>query len=374
MISEVTRESKYALRSILRAPGFAVLTVGTLGLAIGAIAGIFSVVNAVLLNPLPFADTDRLVYIAASAPGSDFPEEFTVAPEFFLEYQEHSALLEDVSMYNSFTNTLRVEDRIERVRMSAPEMSLFSTLGVSPMIGRLPVVDDEEQVAVISHTLWTTWFGSDPSILDRTVHVFGSDLAVIGVMGPDFWFPNDGTLLWVPQNIRAEDIEPGRFGQPVVARLAPGATSAALSAELEVLARRLPDRFGASPNYTRLIEQHRPVIRTLEDELLGSVAGPLWILLGSMAIVLVIACMNVGNLFMVRAERQQSNQAVRRALGAARGRLIRAQLMETAMVAGLAGLLATLRDVCIFCRKGMGFPSPGRGDVSDSVKRRCLNL
>ncbi len=339
-MSNWTRDLQQACRALLRTPGFAVLTVGTLGLAIGATAGIFSVVDTVLLDPLPYNDTDRLVYIAGTAPGSDFPEEFPLAMEFYVQYREQSELIEDVSTFNSFTNTLRVGDRIERVRMSAPTTSLFNTLGAKPIHGRLPVPEDEDRVIVISHALWTTWFGSDPAVLGQTYYAGGKDRTVIGVMGPDFWFPNDGTLLWIPFNFRPEGIQPGRFGQPLVARLAPGAELEALAAELKVLARQLPERFGGSANYARLIEQYRPVVRPLEEQLLGSVSGPLWILLGAVAIVLVIACANVANLFMVRAEQRQPAMAVRRALGAARGRLIVSQLAEAGIVAGLAGGLA----------------------------------
>ena len=126
------RDFRHALRSMRRSPGFAVVSVVTLGLGIGANAGIYSVVDRVLLDPLPYADADRLVYIAGSAPGSDLPEEFGVSVEFLVQYREESTLLEDVAMYNSFTNTLRVGDRVERVRMSMPSLSLFSTLGVTP--------------------------------------------------------------------------------------------------------------------------------------------------------------------------------------------------------------------------------------------------
>ncbi len=149
MMSDWTSDLRHALRALLRTPGFAVLAVGMLGLAIGVNAGIFSVVDTVLLDPLPYADTDRLVYIGASAPGSDMPEEFPVAREFFVQYREQSELLEELSFYNSFTSTLRAGDRIERVRMSAPTPSLFDTLGVKPVLGRLPVPEDEGKVVVL---------------------------------------------------------------------------------------------------------------------------------------------------------------------------------------------------------------------------------
>ena len=150
------RDLRHAARSLARSRGFTIVAVGTLGLAIGVNAGMFSVVNRVLLDPLPFTHSDRLISIAASAPGSDFPEEFGVSSEFYLQYKEHSRLLEDVSTFNSFTNTLRTDDRVERIRMSWPTNSLFSTLGARPILGRLPMPEDDTRAVVISHALWTS--------------------------------------------------------------------------------------------------------------------------------------------------------------------------------------------------------------------------
>ncbi len=333
------RHAAYALR---RAPGFTAITVITLSLAIGANVGIFSVVDAVLLNPLPFANADQLVYVAASAPGSDFPAEFGVSSEFYVQYAERSELIENISTFNSFTSTLRLDDRIERVRMSWPTWTLFDTLQAVPVMGRLPVPEDEDRVMVLSHTAWRTWFGSDPDVIGRTAHASGEDRTVIGVMGPDFWFPNEGTLLWLSSVIRAEDLQIGRFGQRLVARVAPGTDHDALVDELDALASQLPERFGGSANYASFIEQHRAIVRPLRERLLGDVTGPLWILLGSVVIVLLIACANVANLFTVRADHRQRDLAVRRALGAGRGALVRSQMAEALIIAGLAGVLALL--------------------------------
>jgi putative ABC transport system permease protein len=160
-LSEWARDLRQAVRTLRRTPGFTALSVGMLGLAIGANAGMFGVVNTVLLHPLPFAHADRLVHIAASAPGSDYPAEFGVGPEFYLQYKEQSKLLQDVSTYNSGTSTLRVGDRVERVRMSWPTNSIYSTLSAKPILGRLPLDEDENRVAVISYALWDSWFGRD---------------------------------------------------------------------------------------------------------------------------------------------------------------------------------------------------------------------
>jgi putative ABC transport system permease protein len=341
MLNEWLTDLRHATRSLRRTPGFTITAVGTLALAIGGVAAMFSVVDAVVLHPLPYAHPDRLVYIAATAPGSDMPEEFPVGPEFYVQYREQSRLLEDVSTFNSFTATLRTADRVERIRMSAPTNSLFSTLGAHPILGRLPVPEDESNVVVISSALWHSWFGGDSGILGRVYEIAGQSRTVIGVMGPEFRFPTDGTLLWIANDIRPADIrQPGRFGNPLVARMAPGATTEAVAKELTALARRLPERFGGSPAYARVIGQHHAVVRPILDQLLGSASRSLWVLLGAVGVVLIIACANVANLFMVRAGSRHRDLAVRRAIGATRPQLVRLQMAEALIVAGLAGGLA----------------------------------
>lgn len=330
-----------AARTLASTPGFTITTVGMLALAIGAMAGLFSVVNTVLLNPLPFANQDRLVYVAGTAPGSDLPAEFGIAPEFFLQYHEQSRLLEDSAIYFSGTSTLRTSDRVERIRMGFPSNTLYSTLGVSPILGRLPVDADENHVVLLSDSLWNSWFGRDPSVIGRTIHASGKDRTIVGVMGAHFRFPTDDTMLWVSTAFGPKDIEkPGDFGGHFVGRMVPGATRESVAEELTALARRLPERFGGTAAYARIIEQHRAVVRPLVDELLGGVSRPLWVLLGAAAIVLLIACANVANLMLVRIEGRHREMAMRRALGASRMDLIGSQMAELAVIAALAGLVA----------------------------------
>jgi predicted permease len=335
-----TRHLRQAIRLLTHTPGFTLMAVATLALAIGANAAIFSVVDKVLLDPLPYAHADRLVHIAASAPGSDFPPEFGVSAEFFVQYREQSRLIEDLSFYNSFTSTLRAGDRVERIRMSAPTYSLFTTLGAQPVLGRLPVAEDEDRVAVISYALWKSWFGGSADVIGKVYSMAGDNRTVIGVMGPDFRFPDDGTLLWLSGRVRPDGIQPGRFGAPLVARMAPGVTPDALASELNTLASRLPERFGGSAAYARLIAKHRAVVRPLQEEMLGPVSRPLWVLLAAAGIVLLIACANVANLFLVRAEGRQRDAAVRRAIGATRGHLAGLQLTEALVVSIAAGAVA----------------------------------
>jgi len=341
MISTWLNDLRHAVAALRRAPGFAAATIITLALAIGANVAIFSVVDAVLLDPLPFEHADRLVVIQASAPGTDFPDEFGVSAEFYVHYKERARLLEDVAAFNSFTNTLQVGDRIERVRMAWPTWSLFQTVGATPIMGRLPRPEDGETVTVISHELWTTWFGSDPDVVGKTVMVSGEHRTIVGVMGADFWFPREDVLLWLSYELTAGDIEnTGRFGMVLVGRMAPDADADALRTELTSLASELPERFGGSSRYEALMQQHQAVVEPVRAVLLGDVSGPLLILLGAVSIVLLIACANVANLFTVRAEHRQRDLAVRRALGAGRGALVRTQLSEAIAIAGAAGALA----------------------------------
>jgi predicted permease len=338
MTSAWIKDLRYAGRTLRRSPGFTFAAVATLALALGANAGIFSVVDAVLLRPLPYQHADRLVHITASAPGSDFPEEFGVSAEFFVHYRDQATQLEDLAFVNSFTATVRADDRVERLRQSAPSISLFRTLGVSPVLGRLPREGEGDQVVLISHGLWTTWFGADPSVIGRSYEFVGGPREIIGVMGPDFRFPRDGTVAWAPTELRAENITPGRFGGfQLVGRMSPEADHESLARELKTLAARLPELYGGPPSYARIIEQHEPVVRSLREFMLGEVAGAIWVLMGAVMVVLLIACANVASLFTVRAESRGRDLAVRRAIGAGRGALIRSQFSEAVVIAALAG-------------------------------------
>ena len=334
-LEQLFSDIRHALRSLKRSPGFAAAAVLTLAVSIGANTAIFSVVDTVLLDPLAFPDPDRLVVIRASAPGSDLRGEFGVGSEFFVQYREAKTLV-DLGLFQTAQTTVRAGKQSERLFISSASPSLFSTLGVKPLIGRLPTeVDKEAEVAVISYWLWTTWFASDASILGRPIEVSGQPRTVVGVMGPDFSFPQERTSLWI-HDLVTEPITPGNFGINLVGRMASTANRQTVATELAILARRLPERFGGPPAYARVMEHHVPVVKSLEEVLVGNIARPLWILLGTVGIVLLIACANVANLLLVRAESRKRDVAVRLALGAGRGGLIRWQMAE-AMVLGVLG-------------------------------------
>src|SRR5687767_3202439 len=173
-MTDTIREIGVALRALRKAPLFTVTAIGTLGLAIGASAAIFTLVDAVLLEPLPYQDPDRLVMLRGTAPGTDLGEEFGLSNEFLIEYSENADLLEGVASFNNFTSTFRTDDRVDRLLMSNPSLSLFEMLGVAPLLGRLPVAEDGEQVALLSYDLWMEWFAGDPNALGRSYFMAGT--------------------------------------------------------------------------------------------------------------------------------------------------------------------------------------------------------
>ena len=334
---------RHGWRALVRTPAFLITSVVTLALAIGAVVGMFTVVNTVLLRPLPFPDPDRLVVVAGTAPGSDLPERFGLGQEFYLHYKERSQLLDGIFLFGAGTSTLRTENRVERIPMAFPTNDIYATLGARPQVGRLPLPDDGDRVVVISDRLWTTWFGRDPAVVGKTYFVSGEMREVIGVMPPEFSFPSEETLLWVAGEVRPSEIRPGQLGAPVVARMKPGVTREQLGVELTRLSKELPARFGGSPNYARIIEQHTAVVEPVLDRLVGPTASTsLWVLLGAVTVVLLIACANVANLFLVRTEGRRRSLAVRRAIGASRAQLVRLQMIEAFVVALLAGGLAVI--------------------------------
>jgi len=340
-MDDLVRDVRHAFRALLRSPAFLVTCVVTLALAIGAVAGMFDVVNAVMLRPLPFPHADRLVALEGTAPGSDLPDRFGLGNDFYVHYKERSKLLTGVFSYANGTSTLRVDDRVERIEMSWATDDMYATLGVRPQLGRLPRTEDGNNAVVISDHLWSTWFGRDPSVIGKWYFVSDTMKQVIGVMPPAFHFPNDDVMLWISTVIRAADVHPGGDGGPLVARLADGVTPERLSVELKQLAAQLPARFGGNATYAKQIAHFRPVITPLLDAMVGpTVRASLFILLGAVAVVLLVACANVANLFLVRAETRRRDLTVRRAIGASRAQLVRFQLTEAFVVALIAGTLA----------------------------------
>lgn len=340
-LDAIVRDVRHALRSLRRTPGFLATSVITLALAIGALTGMYSVVDNVLLRPLNYPNQDRLVFLLGTAPGSDLPERFDLGDEFYLHFKENSRLLDGIFAFAGGNSTFRVGDRVERVPMAWPTNDMYATLGATVQLGRLPRSEDSDDAVVLGDSVWNSWFARDSSVIGKWYFVNDSLKQVIGVMAPGFAFPGDATQLWISGEIRADGVRPGRFGTAIVGRLKPGVTREQLAAELHQLAKQLPARFGDQAGYGETIARFRPVILPMLEVMVGPAARTsLLVLLGGVAIVLLIACANVANLFLVRAETRRRDIVVRRAIGASSAQLLRFQMAESLVVALIAGLAA----------------------------------
>src|SRR5215813_11497664 len=337
------QDLRYGARMSVKKPGFTLIAVITLSLGIGANAAIFTVVNGVLLRPLPYDEPDRLVMLWESDPRRNI-ERQSVAPPNLVEWRGQSRSFENIAYWSGNGEfNLATADGIEKAKCAYVTSSLFSTLRVKPHLGRsfLPEEDQLEgnRVALLSYDYWRRRFASDPNVIGRTLTVdtFGRrDYTVVGVMQPDFNFPNQ-TEIWLP--VGWDGIPRARRGPwlSVIARLKDGVSLKQAQAELSAIQSRIEQQ-----NPQALIGSQVAVIPLLEQTLGARLRSALLILWGVVACVLLIACANVANLLLARAADRQKEIAVRLALGGSRWRMIRQLLTESMSLAFLGGALGLL--------------------------------
>ncbi|MBW8876227.1 MAG: ABC transporter permease [Acidobacteria bacterium] len=325
-------------------PGFLAIVIFTLAVGIGANAAIFTVANAVLIRPLPYPEPERLVAVWNRAPGMNL-DQFEHSEGSYLVYRRHNHVLEDLGIYGQGSVTLTGGDRPERVGAVGMTASLFSVLKVPALLGRTFQEADDlpgaEKVTVLSHELWQRRYGGRRDVLDQVLQIDGVATRVVGVMPAEFRFPSVRAELWQPLAIDPAKPVVGNFSYTGVGRLKPGVTRQQAAHELSSLVWRLAEDYGERDVSRGMIASVRlsVLVHSLRDDLVGDVQRVLWLLLGSVGIILVIACANVANLFLVRAEGRQREVAVRTALGASRRDVARLFLSESVALALLGGIL-----------------------------------
>lgn len=338
----LTSEARWIVRRLWRAPLFTAITLLTLAVGIGANTAIFSVVNGVLLKPLPYADPDRLVAVWQSAPGIGI-KELPGSPSTYFTYREIGQSFEYLGLWRQESVNLTGVDEAERVEALRITDGFLPVLSVEPMLGRRFSKQDDApnqpRTAMLAHGFWQRKFGADPGIVGKSIRVDGRSYEVIGVLPASFRFLSTRPNLILPLQLDPAEAFVGQFSYPTIAKLKPGVTIEQASTDVGRMLKLLPDRYRMAPGMSRkMIEEARmgPNLRTLKDEAIGDIGTVLWVLMATIGIVLFIACANVANLLLVRVEGRQREIAVRAAIGASRWQIARELLLESAVL-GLTG-------------------------------------
>jgi putative ABC transport system permease protein len=345
---------RFAVRGLLRSPGFTTVAVMTLALGIGANTAVFTLVDGVLISPLPVSEPERLIRI--SHLGRDGQDQLPVSTGLYLLYDREVRGIESIALHQA--NQLNMAaDGEEPLRVEAQTVtpSYFEVLRVQPMLGRAfteaegvapqttpgqPPAPPANPVVILSNGLWERAFASDPDILGRTLVLNGLSRTIVGVMPPDVGYPLQQTDVFLPMAINAAQAPIANFSATGVARLTPDATFEGVQAELTSLIGRLGELYPEGGQATFLAEVGlKSVVEPLKQAIVGDVSQSLWVLLGTVAFVLLIACANVANLLLVRAEGRHRELALRVAVGASRTAVLRPFLSESAALATAGGLM-----------------------------------
>jgi len=338
-MSVFLQDLRFAIRLLAKNPGFALIAAIIMALGIGANTAIFTIVNKVLLEPLPFGDVDRVVQIWHTPPQSSFPgmTTFSISPANFLDWQRQNHVFEVMALYSGANFDLTGTEKPEAISASPVTAGFFSVLGVEPIHGRIFRPEEnnpgQNQEVVLSYKFWQTHYGADPSAVGRTINLDGEPYTIIGVMGPAMNKPGFAQM-WIPKAFTpAEAAVRNNHNFLAVGRLKPGVTVEQAQAEMNTISQHLEQAYPEDD------KGWGAVIHPLREETVGNVRPALLMMLGAVAFVLLIACANVANLLLARTFSRRKEIAIRTAMGARRARIVQQLLAESILISLLGGAL-----------------------------------
>ena len=366
VLDAIIRDARHACRVLLKSPGFTVTAIAILGLGIGANAAIFSVVNAVVLQPLPYRDQSRIVHIWHTPPPEQFPgvSRFAVSPANYLDWRAQSTVFQHMAIYGGRAANLTGRGEPDALRGVAVSGEFFDALGATPLVGRLlgPADDDEAhaRVVVLAEHIWKTRFGGDATIVGQAITLNGEPYTVVGVLPQRMRFPLRGDV-WLPLTWTSEQrAVRGNHNYLVIARLKPDADIGRARAELSTISQRLEQQYPADD------KGWGALVAPLQQDLVRDVRWGLLVLLGAVACVLLIACANLANLLLARVLGRSREIAIRTAVGAGRARIVQQLLVESSMLSvagGFVGLLGAAWSIGLIV-KSFGATLPRAAEVT----------
>lgn len=344
LLDAIRRETRHSLRSLARAPLFTAVAILTLGVGLGATTAIHTLIDSVVLRPLPYANAERLVQLWHAVPLVSEGGRWGNATASYFHYHDNNRTLEELGAFSTGMYSLSGDGGAERIPGAAVTPSALRALGLSPRMGRT-FTDEEEgpDVVILGWELWQNRFSGDPGIVGSTIQVSSAPAEVVGVMPPGASLPGAETQIWVPLYLDRSQPPVNSHWIGTIGRLRPGVTPEAAQADIQRLTDQMVELFPSAYDHGFMNSTgFRAEVTTLRAEILGGVDRTLWLLLGAVALVLLIACANVANLFMVRAEARRREQTVRAAMGAERAHFAVHYLTESlllSLAAGAVGLL-----------------------------------